>query len=111
LGTKLLISNLPPSIDSITLENMFSIVGNVRAAVVTIDPETGISIGVGRVEMSTEEEAALGIDHYNGQNKNGHIIFVREDKPHVPNPNFVNPARKPKVPPKPKEQKTSKPRF
>lgn len=85
LGTKLLVTNLPLNIDSATLEDMFTMVGNVRAAKVALDGATGVSQGVGYVEMTTVQEAQDCIDRLNGQSKHGQRISVRVDKPHVPN--------------------------
>lgn len=83
-GTKLLISNLPLTVDSSDLEDMFTIVGDVRVAKVERNLETGTSIGIGRVEMSNIQQAQDCIEHFNGQSTQGHVLAVREDKPHVP---------------------------
>jgi len=84
MGTKLLVSNLPLDIDSSTLEDMFTMVGNVSKAAIEIDGTTGLSRGRGYVEMSTAQEAQNCIDHFNGQSKGGNRLAVREDIPHVP---------------------------
>jgi hypothetical protein len=34
--------------------------------------------------MSNAQQALDGIQHFNGQSKQGHVLSVREDKPHVP---------------------------
>jgi RNA recognition motif-containing protein len=84
--TTLKISNLSPVIRDADLEGMFSLIGNVKEAKIIYDPVSGLSIGIGIVEMSTELEAQDCILHYNGQSVEGQTIFVREDKPHVPDP-------------------------
>ena len=76
MGTKLLVSNLPDSVDASALEDMFTLVGDVCR--VTVE-----SSGVGRVEMSNAEQAQDGIAHFHGQVSGGQILVVREDKPHV----------------------------
>lgn len=84
MGTKLLVTNLPLSVDSSALEDMFTLIGNVRTARVELDEASGTSRGVGHVEMMTAQEAQDGISHFNGQSKGGQRLAVREDKPHVP---------------------------
>lgn len=78
MGTSILISNLALSIDSSTLEHMFSLIGNVRKAVIQTDASSGLSRGFGIVEMSTSEEARDCVLHFNGQKKDGHTLIVRE---------------------------------
>ena len=95
MGKKLCIRNLHASVDASTLEDMFETVGNVQSASVSCDVETGTSLGYGHIEMSTEQEAADCIDRFNGQEKNGRILIVIEDKPHVPNLAFTAKRRKP----------------
>jgi RNA recognition motif-containing protein len=84
--TSLKISNLPPVVSKSDIEGMFSMIGNVREAKIVYDENTGLSLGVAIVEMSTEEEAQDCILHYNGKNLDGKTIFVRANAPHVPDP-------------------------
>jgi RNA recognition motif-containing protein len=84
VGKKLYVRNLAASVSSATLEDMFMAVGNVESATVNVDPQTGASLRSGYVEMSTETEAVDCIHRFNGQNFNGQILIVTEDKPHVP---------------------------
>jgi RNA recognition motif-containing protein len=51
MGTKLLVTNLPLDLDSSDLEDMFTMVGDVRAALVLRDEQSDVSRGVGQVEM------------------------------------------------------------
>jgi RNA recognition motif-containing protein len=62
------------------LEDMFTIVGNVRAAHIVRDEGSGTSRGIGLVEMATEEEAQNCIHFYNGHPE----VVVRKNLPHVP---------------------------
>jgi RNA recognition motif-containing protein len=94
LGTALLVSNLPPSVDASMLEDMFTMVGNVKAARVEYDNDTGLSKGRGFVEMFTPEEAENCILHFNGQDKFGQRLAVREDVPHVPKPAIEKKSRR-----------------
>lgn len=93
MNRALRVSNLPLCFDSSMLEDMFTIVGNVRNAQVVFDGVTGKSKGFGIVEMSTAEEAQDGILHFHGQVKQGHSLVVREDIPHVPKVNAVSARR------------------
>jgi RNA recognition motif-containing protein len=94
LGTELLVSNLPPSIDASALEDMFTMIGNVKSSRVEYDTETGLSKGRGYIEMCTPEEAENCILHFNGQDKLGQRLAVREDKPHVPKPAVEKKSRR-----------------
>jgi RNA recognition motif-containing protein len=86
MGTKIIVLNLPQSIDASALEDMFTLVGDVRASIIEYDTASGKSTGIGHVEMSTEAQALDVISHFNGQTARGHVLVVREDKPHVPKP-------------------------
>jgi RNA recognition motif-containing protein len=59
------------------LEDMFTLIGDVRSARVVCDAESAISLGRGFVEMSTRVEAENGVLHFNGQNMNGQTLMVR----------------------------------
>ena len=84
MTTKLLITNLPPDYDASMLEDMFTIVGDVQSSEVEKNAVTGNSACIGRVEMSSIQQAQDCIDHFNGQNKGGSRIGVKFDQPHVP---------------------------
>ena len=61
--------------DSSSLEDLFTRVGNVLSARVVC--EGASSLGRGFVEMSTREEAENGALHFNGQVVSGCKILVR----------------------------------
>lgn len=87
MNTTLLVANLALSVDASDLEDMFSMVGSVRSTRIVYNTETGVSKGMGYVEMSSREEMENCILHFEGQYKNdGQPIMVREDKPYVPQP-------------------------
>jgi len=101
LNTTLLVANLAASVDASDLENMFSMVGDVRSARIVYNSDTGISKGMGYVEMSTREELENCILHFAGQFKNdGQAIMVRENIPFVPQPLPFKVAAKKKPSPK-----------
>lgn len=87
MNATLLVTNLAASVDASDLENMFSIIGDVRSARIVYNTETGISKGIGYVEMSTRKELENCILHFAGQIMNdGQAIMVRENIPFVPQP-------------------------
>ena len=88
MGTKLYIQNLDASVDSSELESMFTTVGDVASARVSMITNSNGDVRVGYVQMATEEQAADCIDRFNGQSRNGLTLIVREDKVHVPDPNY-----------------------
>jgi RNA recognition motif-containing protein len=80
LSTTVLVSNLPLSVDSIMLKQMFSVLGNVRKAVIHLDVATCLSSGYGFVEMSSKEEAKNCVRHFDVQKKKeGGSLSVRTE--------------------------------
>lgn len=101
MNTILHVANLAASVDASDLEDMFSMVGDVRSARVVYNTDTGESKCMGYVEMSTREELENCILHFAGQFKNdGQAIMVREDKPFTPKPAPVKIAARKKASPK-----------
>lgn len=76
LNATIFVSNLPLSLDSSALEDMFTRVGDVRQALIERDPMSGASLGRGTVEMSTREEAENCVLHFNSQPMNGQRLAV-----------------------------------
>ena len=81
MGKKLYVGNLSYSVDSSTLQELFSAHGNVQSAEVIADRETGRSKGFGFVEMSSDEEAQAAIAALNGQQHEGRALTVNEARP------------------------------
>lgn len=81
MGRKLYVGNLPYSVDSSELEQMFSAHGTVVSAQIISDRETGRSKGFGFVEMSSEDEAQAAIAAMNGADHNGRPLTVNEARP------------------------------
>lgn len=77
MTTTLSVSNLPLTMDASDLENMFTLVGDVRSARVVCTAGSTASSGRGFVEMSTRAEAENGALHFNGQRVNGQTLMVR----------------------------------
>jgi cold-inducible RNA-binding protein len=81
VGKKLYVGNLPYSIGSSDLEQMFSQFGQVQSAQVIEDRETGRSKGFGFVEMGSDKDAQAAITGLNGQDNGGRPLTVNEAKP------------------------------
>ncbi len=81
VGKKLYVGNLPYSISSSDLEQMFSQFGQVQSAQVIEDRETGRSKGFGFVEMGSDKDAQAAITGLNGQDHGGRPLTVNEAKP------------------------------
>ena len=81
MGKRLYVGNLPYSITSEELQEMFGQHGNVTSAQVVSDRETGRSKGFGFVEMSTDEEATSAIENLNGKDMGGRSLTVNEARP------------------------------
>lgn len=94
MSTILRVSNLPLCFDSSMLEDMFTVIGNVKKARVEMDTFSGLSRGFGFVEMSTNEEAQDCIHYFNGQITKGSTLSVREDVPHVPKRDVLKDAKR-----------------
>jgi len=84
LSTKLYIGNLPYTVDTDQLKNLFSQAGSVTDAVVIMDKYSGRSKGFGFVEFGTEEEAKKAIEMYNEKEFEGRKLIVNEARPQKP---------------------------
>ncbi len=81
MGKKLYVGNLPYSVSSSDLEQMFSAHGTVTSAQVIEDRATGRSKGFGFVEMASDQEAESAINALNGQDQGGRALTVNEARP------------------------------
>ncbi|XP_047312202.1 28 kDa ribonucleoprotein, chloroplastic-like [Impatiens glandulifera] len=82
-SNKIYVGNLPWSVDSDRLQQVFSKYGKVLDARVVIDRETGRSRGFGFVSMSNEDEQNEAITNLDGQSLDGRAIRanVAEERP------------------------------
>ena len=87
MGKKLYVGNLPYSVDSSELEQMFTPYGAVSSAQIITDRETGRSKGFGFVEMGSEAEAQEAINKLNGADYDGRTLTVNEARPMAPREN------------------------
>src|SRR5262247_2035898 len=81
MATKLYVGNLSFRTTGEELREAFSAVGTVESASVIEDRETGRSRGFAFVEMATPEEAAAGIEAFNGKDVGGRNLTVNEANP------------------------------
>ena len=81
MGTRLYVGNLPYTVSSSELEQMFSPHGTVQSAEVVADRDTGRSKGFGFVEMGSDAEAQAAIAALNGQDNGGRALTVNEARP------------------------------
>ncbi len=81
MAKKLYVGGLPYSTTEDTLKEMFGQAGTVESATIIMDKMSGRSKGFGFVEMSSEEEAAKGIELWNGKEMEGRTLTVAEARP------------------------------
>jgi RNA recognition motif-containing protein len=77
----LYVGNLPYSVTSSELQNIFQSHGTVRSAQVIMDRDTGRSKGFGFVEMDSGEQAQSAITALNEKEMNGRRLTVNEARP------------------------------
>lgn len=86
MATNLFVGNLPYSMDSDKLGQLFAQAGNVVSAKVISDKYSGRSRGFGFVEMSTNEESKKAIEMFNGKDIEGRALVVNEARPREERP-------------------------
>ena len=80
------VGNLPYSIDRDQLREIFAQFGEVRAARVVIDRESGKSKGYGFVAMDNDAEANEAIAKLNGTEIGGRKAVINEARPREDRP-------------------------
>ena len=78
---KLYVGNLPFSVNSDDLEDMFSGYGAVTSAQVISDRETGRSRGFGFVEIESDDAGRKAIEEMDGADNGGRRLTVNEARP------------------------------
>ncbi len=84
LGMNIYVGNLPYSTTPDDLREVFSAFGEVAAARIVNDRETGRAKGFGFVEMPNDEEAKKAIEALNGNDIGGRKAVVNEARPREP---------------------------
>ncbi len=80
------VGNLPYSTDRDELREIFSAYGEVSAARIVNDRETGRSKGFGFVEMPNDDEARAAIENLNGKEIGGRKAVINEARPRPEQP-------------------------
>ncbi len=78
---KLYVGNLPFSVNSDDLEQMFSGYGDVTSTQVISDRETGRSRGFGFVEIESDDAGRKAIEEMDGADSGGRRLTVNEARP------------------------------
>ncbi|XP_057779138.1 29 kDa ribonucleoprotein A, chloroplastic-like [Salvia miltiorrhiza] len=78
---KLFVGNLPFSVDSAALADLFQQAGSVEEVEVIYDKATGRSRGFAFVVMSTIEEAEAAVEQFNGYEIEGRALRVNSGPP------------------------------
>lgn len=86
MATNLFVGNLPYSMDSDKLGQLFAQAGQVVSAKVISDKYSGRSRGFGFVEMTTDEETKKAIEMFNGKDVDGRALVVNEARPREERP-------------------------
>jgi RNA recognition motif-containing protein len=86
MATNLFVGNLPYSMDSAKLEELFAQAGAVASAKVISDKYSGRSRGFGFVEMASDDEAKKAIEMFNGKDVDGRPLVVNEARPREDRP-------------------------
>jgi len=81
MGKTIQIGNLPYSVDDRDLARLFAPHGSVHSAKVCVHFDTGLSTGVGFVEMDSDPEGESAIAALNGRPHGGRILAVCWSKP------------------------------
>ena len=86
MATNLFVGNLPYSVDSDKLTQLFATAGTVVSAKVISDKYSGRSRGFGFVEMATAEEAQKAIETLHQKDVDGRQLVVNEARPREDRP-------------------------
>ena len=86
MAINLFVGNLPYSMTSDDMAQVFAPAGTVVSAKVISDKYSGHSRGFGFVEMSTDDEAKKAIEMFNGKDVDGRALVVNEAKPREDRP-------------------------
>ncbi|OGM60148.1 hypothetical protein A2892_03030 [Candidatus Woesebacteria bacterium RIFCSPLOWO2_01_FULL_39_10b] len=85
-GKKLYVGNLPYTLTSDQLRELFAEAGSIADVVVISDRATGRSKGFGFVEFASDAEAAKAVEMFNGKDVQGRPLVVNVARPKEENP-------------------------
>lgn len=84
MAKRIYVGNLPWSYSNADLEALFKTHGDVSAAEVIMDRETGRSRGFGFIQMPNDQEADTAIEALNGSQCGGRPLVVNEARERSP---------------------------
>src|SRR4029078_8170462 len=84
MARRIYVGNLPWAYSSSDLEALFKQYGDVAAAEVIMDRDTGRSRGFGFVQMANEADMGPAIDGLNGRDGGGRPLVVNEARERTP---------------------------
>lgn len=84
MGTKIRIANLPADADRYSLEDLLTMVGDVRTVRMEQVDDIGVTKTIAYVEMSDDAAARNCIERFNNTSFRGSTISVREDVVFIP---------------------------
>jgi len=84
MTTKIYVGNLPFSVKSEELKEIFASYGEITEAVVISDKYSGRSKGFGFVTFAEEASVAKAVEEMNGKDVQGRELKVNEAKPMEP---------------------------
>jgi RNA recognition motif-containing protein len=84
MAKRIYVGNLPWAYSSSDLEALFKQYGDVAAAEVIMDRETGRSRGFGFVQMANDADMEPAINALNGSNVGGRPLVVNEARERTP---------------------------
>ena len=84
MAKRIYVGNLPWAYSSTDLEALFKQYGDVAAAEVIMDRETGRSRGFGFVQMANDADMGAAIDGLNGHDCGGRPLVVNEARERTP---------------------------
>ncbi len=87
MNKKLYVGNLPYSVDSEKLKELFLKYGAIEEAMVVIFKDTGRSKGFGFVTFTNDADATKAIEEMNGKDVDGRSVVVNEATPFDPDRN------------------------
>lgn len=96
MAKRLFIGNLPYSVTSAQLEELFSQVGKISSLNLITDKFSGQSKGFAFLEMTTDDEANEAIKKFNGHEVDGRKMVVNEARPQENRDNRDRNYNKPK---------------
>jgi len=93
MAKRIYVGNLPWSYGSVELEQLFKQYGDVAAAEVIMDRETGRSRGFGFVQMANDADMEPAITALNGFQCGGRPLVVNEARERTPRAGTSRPVR------------------